>query len=115
MAAHVEDGGVPRESEASDLLEALRDVTDPEFPVSIVDMGLVVDVQVHGPMVDVKITFTAMGCPAMDMIMDDVRERLLCEPGIEEVAIEVVWEPIWTKDRLSEDAKWQLREWGISL
>jgi metal-sulfur cluster biosynthetic enzyme len=103
------------EAPESRLLESLRDVTDPEFPVSIVDMGLVVDVQSHGSRADLKITFTAMGCPAMEMIIDDARERLLREPDIEEVEVEVVWEPIWTKDRLSEDAKWQLRAWGISL
>jgi metal-sulfur cluster biosynthetic enzyme len=56
-----------------------------------------------------------MGCPGMDMILDDVRSRLLDEPGVEDVDIEVVWHPIWTKDRLSEDAKMMLREWGISL
>jgi metal-sulfur cluster biosynthetic enzyme len=78
-------------------------------------MGLVVDAKAHGSRADIKLTFTAMGCPAMEMIVDDVRERLLREPGVEEVAIEVVWEPIWTKDRLSEEAKWQLRAWGISL
>ena len=57
------------------LLEALRDVEDPELPVSIVDMGLIVDLQHRDGIVEVAITFTAMGCPAMDMIIDDVRER----------------------------------------
>lgn len=97
------------------LLDALRDVEDPELTISIVDMGLIVDLTVAGGIVDVKITFTAMGCPAMDMILDDVRARLLQEPEVEQVRIEVVWHPIWTKDRLSEDGKAQMREWGISL
>ncbi len=97
------------------LLGALRDVEDPELPISIVDMGLVVDLTVAAGIVDVKITFTAMGCPAMDMILDDVRARLLQEPEVEEVRIEIVWHPIWTKDRLSEDGKAQMREWGISV
>ncbi len=97
------------------LLDALRDVEDPELPISIVDMGLVVDLAVAAGTVDVQITFTAMGCPAMDMILDDVRARLLQETEVEEVRIEVVWHPIWTKDRLSEDGKAQMREWGISL
>jgi len=97
------------------LLAALRDVEDPEIPISIVDMGLVVDLTEAAGVVDVKITFTAMGCPAMDMILDDVRARLLQEREVEEVRIEVVWHPIWTKDRLSEDGKAQMREWGISL
>jgi phenylacetate-CoA oxygenase PaaJ subunit len=97
------------------LLKALRDVQDPELPVSIVDMGLIVDLRNRDGRIEVKITFTSMGCPGMDMILDDVRSRLLDEPGVEDVDIEVVWHPIWTKDRLSEDAKMMLREWGISL
>ena len=63
----------------------------------------------------VQITFTAMGCPAMDMIVDDVRARLMCEPEVRQVDVEIVWEPIWSKSRLSEEGKAQLREWGISV
>jgi phenylacetate-CoA oxygenase PaaJ subunit len=97
------------------LLEALKDVEDPELPISIVDMGLVVDLLREGQAVFVKITFTAMGCPAMDMIVDDVRDRLLREPGVKSVDVEVVWDPIWNRERISEDGKAQLREWGISV
>jgi phenylacetate-CoA oxygenase PaaJ subunit len=103
-----------RASEAR-LIEALRDVQDPELPISVVDMGLIVDLRHEGGRVDIKITFTSMGCPAVDMILDDIRQRLLVEPEVDEVAIEIVWEPIWTKNRLSEDGKMQLREWGISV
>ena len=78
------------------LWRALREVEDPELPISVVDMGLIVDIQTSGPHVHLKITFTAMGCPAMDMIMDDVRDRLLQEPDVDDVQIEVVWSPIWT-------------------
>ena len=99
----------------SGLLEALRDVEDPELPVSIVDMGLIVGLRQEGGRVEVDITFTAMGCPAMEMIIDDVRARLLREPGVREVAVEVVWEPAWNKERLSDEARMQLRSWGISL
>jgi metal-sulfur cluster biosynthetic enzyme len=99
----------------SRLWEALKDVEDPEFPISVVDMGLIVDLQLRDGRAEVKITFTAMGCPGMDMILEDVRERLLREPEVREVGIEIVWDPIWTKERLSEDGKAQLREWGISL
>jgi phenylacetate-CoA oxygenase PaaJ subunit len=97
------------------LLDALRDVEDPEIPVSIVDLGLVVDVSVDANRACVKITFTAMGCPGIDMIVDDVRERLLREPGIDDVRVEIVWDPIWTKDRLTEDGRAALRECGISV
>jgi metal-sulfur cluster biosynthetic enzyme len=97
------------------LLAALHDVQDPELPISVVDMGLIVGLRFEPPQADVKITFTAMGCPAIDLIVDDVRDRLLQEPGVERVEIEIVWEPIWTRDRLTEEGKAQLREWGISV
>jgi phenylacetate-CoA oxygenase PaaJ subunit len=97
------------------ILQALRDVEDPELPISIVDMGLVVAIRPNGDEVEVDITLTAMGCPAVEMITDDIERRLLREPGIEHVQVNIVWEPIWTKDRMSEEGKAQLREWGISV
>jgi phenylacetate-CoA oxygenase PaaJ subunit len=96
------------------LWDALRDVEDPEIPISVVDMGLIVDVAQHDGIVEVKLTFTAMGCPAMDFIMDDIRERLLREPGVREVRIEIVWDPAWSKARLSEDGIDIMRTWGIA-
>ncbi|MDQ2886500.1 MAG: metal-sulfur cluster assembly factor [Chloroflexota bacterium] len=96
------------------LWDALRDVTDPEIPISVVDMGLIVAMQEQHGIVDIKLTFTAMGCPAMEFIMDDIRARLLKEPGVREVHIEIVWSPVWTKDRLSEDGVEIMRTWGIS-
>ncbi len=96
------------------LWDALRDVTDPEIPISVVDMGLIVDIQQHEGVVDLKLTFTAMGCPAMDFIMDDIRERLLREPGVQQVNIEIVWDPVWSKNRLSEEGIDIMRTWGIS-
>ncbi len=96
------------------LWDALRDVMDPEFPISVVDMGLIVDLTQHDGIVDIKLTFTAMGCPAMDFIMDDIRDRLLQEPGVRAVNIEIVWDPVWTKARLSEEGIDIMRTWGIS-
>lgn len=96
------------------LWDALREVTDPEIPISVVDMGLIVDLRHQEGQVDLKLTFTAMGCPAMEFIMDDIRERLLREPDVREVHIEVVWEPVWTKARLSEEGIEIMRTWGIS-
>ncbi len=96
------------------LWDALRDVTDPEIPISVVDMGLIVDLAQDGETVNLKLTFTAMGCPAMDFIMDDIRERLLKEPGVRQVNIEIVWDPVWTKARLSEEGIEIMRSWGVS-
>ncbi len=65
---------------------ALREVEDPEIPISVVGMGLIVSLAWNAGVVDVQLTFTAMGCPAMDFIQDDIRERLLQEPD-EELAV----------------------------
>ena len=62
------------------LWEALTEVEDPEIPISVVGMGLIVALSFDDGVVDLKLTFTAMGCPAMDFIQDDIRERLLAEP-----------------------------------
>lgn len=96
------------------LWDALREVMDPEMPISVVDMGLIVDLTQHDGIVDLKLTFTAMGCPAMEFIMDDIRERLLQEPGVQQVNIEIVWDPVWTKARLTEEGFEILHTWGIS-
>jgi metal-sulfur cluster biosynthetic enzyme len=97
------------------LWRALQDVEDPEIPVSVVGMGLIVSLAyaVGTRRADLQITFTAMGCPAMDFIEDDIRERLLAEPDVDEVRIEVVWDPVWTRSRIREDARQTMRSLGI--
>jgi metal-sulfur cluster biosynthetic enzyme len=95
------------------LWQALQDVEDPEIPISVVNMGLIVALSYDAGVVDLKLTFTAMGCPAMDFIQDDIRERLLAEPDVDEVRIEVVWDPVWTRARIREDAKATMRSLGI--
>jgi metal-sulfur cluster biosynthetic enzyme len=96
------------------LWDALRDVADPEIPISIVDLGLIVSLSQHNDVVDVQLTLTAMGCPATEYIIEDVRARLLQEPDVREVNVEVVWHPVWTKDRLSEEGIEVMRTWGVS-
>ena len=95
------------------LWTALRDVEDPEIPISVVGMGLIVGLSFDDGVVDLKLTFTAMGCPAMDFIQDDIRDRLLQEPDVDEVRIEIVWDPVWTRKMIREDAKGKMRELGI--
>jgi metal-sulfur cluster biosynthetic enzyme len=95
---------------------ALAEVEDPEIPVSVVDMGLIVAVAYEAEQrtAHLQITYTAMGCPAMDMIQDDIRSRLLREPGIDRVEMDVVWDPVWTPQRLSAQARASMRELGIA-
>jgi metal-sulfur cluster biosynthetic enzyme len=96
------------------LWDALREVTDPELPISVVDMGLIVEIAEHKGIVQLKLTFTAMGCPAMEFIIEDIRARLLQEPGVREVRIDIVWDPVWTKARLTEEGIDILHTWGVS-
>ena len=94
---------------------ALRDVEDPEIPVSVVGMGLIVSLAYRADerAVDIELTFTAMGCPAMEFIQDDIRERLLQEDEVREVRIEIVWDPVWTRKLIREEARGRMRELGI--
>ena len=97
------------------LWNALREVEDPEIPISVVGMGLIVSVAYLSDTrtADLMITYTAMGCPAMDFIQDDIREALLGDPDIDSVDIEVVWDPVWTKDRIRADARDTMRRLGL--
>lgn len=97
------------------LWAALHEVEDPEFPMSIVDMGLVVDLQQVDRTAQVKLTFTAMGCPCMDMIIEDTRTRLLQEPEVDEVEIQVVWSPVWSKHRLTEQGREIMQLYGVTV
>jgi phenylacetate-CoA oxygenase PaaJ subunit len=95
--------------------EALSRISDPEMPVSLVDMGMVYRVAVNDGAAEIDLTFTSIGCPAMDMILGDVREAVAALPGIDRVEIEVVWSPPWTKDRLTTKGRTLLSAFGLAL
>lgn len=97
------------------LWHALAEVNDPEFPMSVVDLGLIYGVEQNDGCARITITFTAMGCPAMDMILDDIRARLMQEPGVRDVQFEIVWDPPWNKAHLSEHGRELLKMWGIAV
>ena len=99
------------------LWEALRHVEDPEIPVSVVGMGLIVSLAYRAQerTADLQITYTSMGCPAMEFIEEDIRDALLCDPDVDVVNIEVVWDPVWTKARLRDDARSKMRTLGIAV
>ena len=97
------------------LWQALAEVQDPEMPVNLVDLGLIYDVREQHGIVDVDLTFTAMGCPASEFIVDDVRERLMREPGVNEVRVNVVWDPPWTTARMTDEGRDALEQWGLAV
>ena len=97
------------------LWAALAEVQDPEMPINLVDLGVIYRVAEQDGLVEVDLTFTAMGCPASDFILEDVRERLLREDGVREVHINVVWNPPWTVARVTEAGRDALESWGLAV
>jgi metal-sulfur cluster biosynthetic enzyme len=95
--------------------EALRHVEDPEIPVSVLGLGLIVSVSYApaGRTAELQVTFTSMGCPATEFIEEDIREALSADPDIDTVKIEVVWDPVWTKDRIRAEARATMKRLGI--
>jgi len=97
------------------LWAALSEVEDPEMPVNLVDLGVIYAVAEKEGVVQVDLTFTAMGCPASEFILDDVRDRLLREPGVREVRVNIVWDPPWTTARMTQAGRDALEAWGLAV
>jgi metal-sulfur cluster biosynthetic enzyme len=96
---------VPSENE---LLEALRQVEDPELGMDIVDLGLLYDVAIDGENVKITYSLTSMGCPAGPLIAQDIDRAVHEVPGVGDVELELTFDPPWTPDRMSDDAKFIL-------
>jgi metal-sulfur cluster biosynthetic enzyme len=96
---------VPSENE---LLEALRQVEDPELGMDIVDLGLLYDVAIEGENVKITYSLTSMGCPAGPLIAQDIDRAVHEVPGVGDVELELTFDPPWTPDRMSDDAKFIL-------
>lgn len=91
------------------VLDALKTVYDPEIPVNILELGLIYDVLVDADAkVGIRMTLTAPACPAAQVLPVEVRDKAAQVPGVTDAKVEIVWEPPWTKDRMSEAAKLQL-------
>jgi metal-sulfur cluster biosynthetic enzyme len=91
-----------------EVVEALRDVEDPELGMDIVELGLMYDVEVEGPNVKVIHSLTSLGCPAGPMIQEGIYEAAAGVPGVERVEVELTWDPPWSPERMSDDAKFIL-------
>jgi metal-sulfur cluster biosynthetic enzyme len=91
-----------------DVIEVLRSVEDPELGMDIVELGLLYDADVQGPKVKVIYSLTSMGCPAGPLIQQNIEEAVRAMPEVEEVETELTWDPPWTPDKMSDDAKFIL-------
>src|SRR5438270_219579 len=99
---------LPRMPSKEEVVEALRQVEDPELGMDIVELGLFYDAEVAGDDVKVTYTLTSMGCPAGAMIQEDI-ERVVREiPGVGDVTSDLVFDPPWTPEKMSDDAKFIL-------
>jgi metal-sulfur cluster biosynthetic enzyme len=96
----------------AEVLAALAEVSDPELPVSIVDLGLVRSVAVDGETVRVGITFTSIACPCTDVLREDIQARLRALDGVAEVEVEELFEA-WSRDDLTEEGRLALRALGV--
>ncbi len=93
----------------AEVLEALREVYDPEIPVNIYDLGLIYEVNVdeYG-VVDIEMTLTSPACPVAGILPGQVEQKVREVPGVADVSVELVWEPAWSMDRMSEEARLEL-------
>jgi FeS assembly SUF system protein len=91
------------------IIQTLSTIFDPEIPVNIYELGLIYDilVDVEGS-VEIRMTLTSPGCPAAQVLPVQTDQRVREVPGVKDVHVEIVWDPPWTKDRMSEAAKLQL-------
>ena len=92
------------------IIEVLRTVYDPEIPVNIYDLGLIYRIELNDDNTELSVdmTLTAPNCPAADFIMEDVRQKLETIGGIERVSVQLVFEPEWSQDMMSEEARLEL-------
>jgi metal-sulfur cluster biosynthetic enzyme len=90
------------------VIDALRVVEDPELGMDIVELGLLYDVEIEGSKVKVDYTLTSMGCPVGPMIEEAIAETVATMPGVDEVQAELTWDPPWSPEKMSDDAKFIL-------
>ena len=107
--AHIVPDPVKMAELRPQIMDALATVYDPEIPVNITELGLIYDVLVDAEAkVGIRMTLTAPACPAAQILPGEVRDKAAKVPGVTEAKVEVVWDPPWTKERISEAAKLQL-------
>jgi ring-1,2-phenylacetyl-CoA epoxidase subunit PaaD len=101
------------------IMDVLRTIPDPEMPISIVDLGLVEDVQIKGAEETAKVSIdvvpTFVGCPALEMIANEITAKVGGLHGVGEVDVRFIYDPPWSVDRISEDGRASLREHGVTV
>jgi len=87
------------------VMETLRSCYDPEIPVNVVDLGLIYEIDISEGIVTIKMTLTSLGCPLSDYLENDIKTRVMQLPRVKDVQIEVVWDPPWSPEKMSKEAR----------
>ena len=90
------------------IIEEIRKIYDPEIPVNIYELGLIYDIKVDGGKAEIKMTLTTPNCPVAESLPKEVKEGAMQVEGIDDVDLQLVWDPPWTKDMMSDSAKLEL-------
>ena len=90
------------------IIEEIRKIYDPELPVNIYELGLIYDIQVKDKKAEIKMTLTTPNCPVAESLPKEVKDGVMQVEGIDDVDLKLVWDPPWTKDKMSEAAKLEL-------
>ena len=90
------------------IIDEIRKIYDPELPVNIYELGLIYDIKIVGKKAEIKMTLTTPNCPVAESLPKEVKEGVMQVEGIEDVDLELVWDPPWNKDMMSEAAKLEL-------
>ncbi|MDP8011255.1 MAG: metal-sulfur cluster assembly factor [Thermoplasmata archaeon] len=88
-----------------DIIDVLKTVIDPEIGLDVINLGLVYEIKVNDDNVYIKMTMTTPGCPLTSWILADAENKIKQVPGVKDVQIELVWDPPWSVDRISEEAR----------
>ncbi len=92
----------------NNIIDEIRKIYDPELPVNIYELGLIYDTQVKGKKAEIKMTLTSPNCPVAESLPKEVKDNIMKIEGVSEVNLNLVWEPPWNKDKMSEAAKLEL-------
>ena len=90
------------------IIDEIRKIYDPELPVNIYELGLIYDIKVNGCKAEIKMTLTTPNCPVAESLPKEVKEGAMQVEGIDDVDLELVWDPPWNKDMMSDSAKLEL-------
>ncbi|RZH67810.1 1,2-phenylacetyl-CoA epoxidase subunit PaaD [Natrinema altunense] len=99
----------------AEVWKALYEVEDPEMPVSIVDLGLIYDIDIADSRCDVAMTLTYTGCPAREMLLNDVKCAAETVPAVDEATVELRYTPEWNVSMVTEEGRDSLRDFGLSV